>query len=562
MCFSPDPENPTRTKPSARVAGLMGLVALLLGCWAAWFYHAAGLTLSHYDAKAHLVVARRVIDSLTPGWRQIGAVWLPLPHLLNLVPVQVDTFYRTGASAVAISIAASALTAFATARIVTRATGSRIAAAAAAAVVMLNPDLLYLQATPMTEPLLLGLLVLATSFTWDFVENPTVRSRRLAGWTLLAACLTRYESWPVAGALLVATVVAMCRSGRSPGHSACAVARVAIYPAAAVLAFLLLGRLTTGRWFITSGFFVPDNMDIGNPFRAIASVWWGAHVVCGHGLVIAGVVGALAAIALTFRDRTHSGLVLAVALLAVGVLPAYAFFSGHPFRIRYMLPLVPGLGVCAGIGLACVTGRWRVGGAVLLVGLAVVEARPFRPDSPMVLEAQWDSGNCAARRQVTRYLAGHRDGRTILASMGSLAHYMQETSAAGFDLKDFVHEGNGSIWASALANPRRFVGWIVIEEWAEGGDMLAAIARRNPTFLNGFERVAEGGGVALYRRVEQVPSVQRSLDEALQSGIIPRKVPVESAERRVGLPPADMGPTRRGACASSPAMIQADGDHR
>ena len=25
----------------------------------------------------------RVIDSLTPGWRQIGAVWLPLPHLIN-----------------------------------------------------------------------------------------------------------------------------------------------------------------------------------------------------------------------------------------------------------------------------------------------------------------------------------------------------------------------------------------------------------------------------------------------------------------------------------------------
>src|SRR5437870_8282138 len=25
---------------------------------------------------------------------QIGAVWLPLPHLLNAIPVQVDFFYR------------------------------------------------------------------------------------------------------------------------------------------------------------------------------------------------------------------------------------------------------------------------------------------------------------------------------------------------------------------------------------------------------------------------------------------------------------------------------------
>ena len=79
------------------------------GIVAALVYFTQGLTLSHYDAKGHLVVARRVIDSLTPGWQQIGAVWLPLPHLLNLLPVQVDVLYRTGASGVAISIASLAL---------------------------------------------------------------------------------------------------------------------------------------------------------------------------------------------------------------------------------------------------------------------------------------------------------------------------------------------------------------------------------------------------------------------------------------------------------------------
>jgi hypothetical protein len=59
-------------------------------------YHRLGLTLSHYDSRGHLVVARRIIDSITPGWQQIGAVWLPLPHLLNMIPVQVALFYRTG----------------------------------------------------------------------------------------------------------------------------------------------------------------------------------------------------------------------------------------------------------------------------------------------------------------------------------------------------------------------------------------------------------------------------------------------------------------------------------
>jgi hypothetical protein len=30
-----------------------------------------------------------------------------------------------------------------------------------------------------------------------------------------------------------------------------------------------------------------------------------------------------------------------------------------------------------------------------------------------------------------------------MASMGSLAHYMQELSASGYELRDFLHEGNG-----------------------------------------------------------------------------------------------------------------------
>ena len=45
------------------------------------------LTLRHYDARWHLIVARQIVDSLTLGWRQIGAIWLPLPHLLNAIPV-------------------------------------------------------------------------------------------------------------------------------------------------------------------------------------------------------------------------------------------------------------------------------------------------------------------------------------------------------------------------------------------------------------------------------------------------------------------------------------------
>jgi hypothetical protein len=96
-----------------------------------------------------------------------------------------------------------------------------------------------------------------------------------------------------------------------------------------------------------------------------------------------------------------------------------------------------------------------------------------------------------------------------MASMGSLGHYMQELSREGFSLRDFLHEGNGDIWLNALEGPKPFVGWILIEELAEGGDMLAKISRENPHFLDGFSRLCEGAGVALYKRQNLTLNVAR-----------------------------------------------------
>jgi hypothetical protein len=117
------------------------------------------------------------------------------------------------------------------------------------------------------------------------------------------------------------------------------------------------------------------------------------------------------------------------------------------------------------------------------------------------VEAQWDRPNVPVRAGVTACLGGPQSGEKIMASMGSLGHYMQEASRAGFQLRDFLHEGNGDIWLAALATgPRPFAEWVLIEEKAEGGDLLAKRAREQPHFLDGYARVCEGAGLALYKR--------------------------------------------------------------
>ncbi|HEX7120957.1 MAG TPA: hypothetical protein VF178_01215, partial [Gemmatimonadaceae bacterium] len=218
-----------------RVGLFAALAVALTGVAAALYYAHLGLTLSHYDAKGHLVVARRVIDSLTPGWQQIGAVWLPLPHLLNLLPVQFDPFYRSGASGVAISIASATCAGYAIFSLVAHRGGSLVAAAAAAAMLMLNPNTLYLQSTPMTEPLLIALLLASTWLVRDWVDEGSDRNRASAGVALFLACWTRYEAWPVAGALLTLSLIARVRLGERFADAVSDVARLAIYPAASVV---------------------------------------------------------------------------------------------------------------------------------------------------------------------------------------------------------------------------------------------------------------------------------------------------------------------------------------
>jgi hypothetical protein len=199
------------------------------------------------------------------------------------------------------------------------------------------------------------------------------------------------------------------------------------------------------------------------------------------------------------RSRFRAPLLLVLALGAAAALPWAAYFRGHPFRIRYDLPLVTACAALAGAGIGLLWPRVRPAAALIVVTAALAQAHPLDRTAPLVTESQRDAANMSGRRAVTAYLVQHRDGRAIMMSMGSLGHYMHDLSADGFYIRDFLHEGNGDLWNFAVSKPHGVVGWIAIEEHSEGGDALFSEARRNRRFLEGFTRVAEGGGVALYR---------------------------------------------------------------
>jgi hypothetical protein len=488
----------------------LGALGLLAGASAALFYNRHGLTLSHYDAKAHLVVARRVLDSLTPEYSQIGAVWLPLPHLLNLLPVQIDAFYRTGASAVAISVLSFAVACYAIARIVLQVTKSRVAAALSVSIFATQPDVLYLQSTPMTEPLLFGLMLLAMTFVYDWVDaqieaggrDRRAKLERSAGIALIAACLTRYEAWVVTAAVLSLAGMALWRRGQPLLQAFKSTAQLAIYPVLAIVCFFFHSWFTTGAWFVTGGFFVPDNIAHQHPHTAILAVIYGVRILIGRPLVVISVAGVVGVVWRALRQPSTASSLVVLALLGFLVLPAYAFYEGHPFRMRYMVAPAVGAMVFAGIAVGLLRGWWRHALTLAVAVWLAATVRPVDPQAPMVQEAQWDRPFSAGRKNVTACLMREYRGERILASMGSLAHYMQELSHEGIDVRNFIHEGNLPYWQEAIEAPNHMVQWILVEERAEGGDLLAARTRESSSFLTGFTRVCSDGGVTLYKSAQ------------------------------------------------------------
>lgn len=194
------PRKQTRThKPAAsRVGAAAGLLAaaLLTALSAAavfYFFH-RGQLLWYGDALAHMNIARRIVDSRTPGYEQFGTVWLPLPHALMLPFVTNDWLWQTGLAGSIPSAACFIMAGLFLFGTIRRTLGTT-AAAAGTALFVLNPNVLYLQSTAMTEAPFFAAFFATLYFTIRFRDTQSIVWAAAAGVASAAASLIRYEGW-------------------------------------------------------------------------------------------------------------------------------------------------------------------------------------------------------------------------------------------------------------------------------------------------------------------------------------------------------------------------------
>lgn len=481
---------------------LLTLASALLSLGALAFYYRSGAILLYGDAVAHLNIARRVFDSRTPGLFQLGTVWLPLPHMLQIPFILSDHLWRSGIGASIPSMLAYIAGTLGVFRLV-RGLASRTSAYIAASIYALNPNVLYLQATAMTEPLYLALFVWTVVFFCEFIRQArsqpqkAQRSLERCAIALSAAMLVRYDAWFLTAVLSVAVLVAVWRLRAFTGP----VRRGAIN-------FLLLTTLTAALWLTYNHVAYDNALEFANgPYSAHAiqqrsrtptmptypgenSAQTAAlyflklsRLNLGRGWtgdLMFAVAFAAVLSAVYFARRflpwtlLWTPLIFYVASIAWGSVPIY-FPDWWPFsyyNVRYGLQVLPAVAVFAALAyeflVKFLSARLVATGVLALV--AISYASVWRQSPICLREAQ---ANGRARLQFDQHLAAALEAlpssATLMMDCGAHPGAVQ---AAGIPFRRVLRESNPPYWEVALADPAHSADYIIA---IQGDDVSRAV---------------------------------------------------------------------------------------
>jgi hypothetical protein len=490
------------------------LSAAVMAAAVAYFFR-SGSTLYAGDAEAHLDIARRIVDSRTPGWSQIGTTWLPLPHLLMIPLVRNDWMWRTGlAGAIVSAVSTSLASAFLFAS-VHRLFLNAAAAGAAVAVFLLNPNTLYLGSVPMTEPVFFAAFFALLYYTVRFQETDGWVTLICAGIAAFAGALTRYEAW----FLLPFTAVYILICGRRARW-------------AGVIVFCVIAGAAPALWLAHNRWYFGDPLYFyRGPYSALAIqgtsnypgrgdwriaaqyFFAAAKLVVGWPALLAGGAGAILAL---LRRRFWPLILLALPPLFY-VWSIHS--SGNPiyvptlwphtfYNTRYALALLPFMAFgCAALVRMAPPKFVRFSA----VAVAVIALSPFLiyPTERPIVWQEADLNSRVRRQWISESAAYLRDAagphETFFTSFGELTAIYR---TLGIPLRDTLTGDNDVEWAGAVARPDLFLhtDWAVVT----GGDTVQGVidkARLHGPRYELMRRVTVKGAPAIeiYRRMDENP---------------------------------------------------------
>jgi hypothetical protein len=505
--------------PAQRDYLLLAAIAAAISVGALIFYYHQGAILLYGDAVAHINIARRVFDSRTPGLLQLGTVWLPLPHLLDIPFIVNDRMWQSGLGASIPSMIAYVAGMLGMFRLVSG-LASRMAAWIAALIYALNPNLIYMQATAMGESLYLALFVWAAVYFSEFVREArdepqkAGKSLKKCGLMVSAGMLVRYDAWFLAAVIAAAALVFLWRLG----PSAQPLRR-------GLIAFVLLTGLSGGGFLLFNQLAYGNALEFANgPYSARAiqersktptmPTYPGENSPRGATLQLLKVsrlnvaegfpeyllftVALIALLASFYFSRRYLSWAVLwtpvpfyVLCIAWGSVPIY-----HPewwpfsyYNVRYGLQLLPAIVVFA--ALACefaskfFSVRYIAAAAALLIAASYFSVWN---KAPICLREARANGNerMALERELAAWLKALPPSATLMMDCGA---HPGAAQMAGIPFRRVLRESNPPYWETALTRPAQSADYII----AFPGDAVDRAVQRFPEGLRPIAAVGAPG---------------------------------------------------------------------
>lgn len=486
------------------------LIGLSVGVW--YLTYSNGNILTYNDAASHLNIARRVVDNLTPGIAQIGTVWLPLPHLLMLLLAWNDTLWHTAIAGSVISMLSYVIFVVFVYRTIDLLTKNKYSSAIGAFVAAANPNLLYLQSTPMTEPLLLATFALSSFFFVRYLKEDKMVDLFLTGIWVALATLTRYDGWFLYLALLfILSLRTLIEKGMKKAEGVFIL--FAVSGGFGIFLWLLWNQMIFDDvfYFITGPYSAHAQQTVlksvgqlpteGSWYNAITYFTW--SVISNNGIVLT-TLSFLGFIALFFQAKNKIYLYLSVILAVPFIFNVLALFVGQSamnvpqapnnpgyFNIRYGLLVLPTLAILIGILSQNIILRiFVVLGIVTQIYLFVQEGTPVT-----LIDGKLGLKNTFYTVEASQWLRQNYKGGLILTSLASHDAFVART---GLPMRNYIHEGTRDFWNNALKTPGENVAYIAVLSYPP--DSVYRAISKNPAFTKHYTLVHSYGKFEIYKR--------------------------------------------------------------
>lgn len=492
------------------------ILALVLSVGSFFYYYDAGFITAYGDSRAHLNIARRVVDSLSPGAAQLGGYWLPLLHVLMLPTIWNDFMWQSGLSGAIPNMIAFVLAVILMYRLVLYITKDKLSAFIGASVLLFNPNLLYMQATPMTESLFIMTIVGFMYFFYRWFQEKRISDLVFAALFLILASLNRYEGWGLviaANVLMAWYWVQMKFDKKIEG---------------AMIAFASLSFLGIFLWLLWGAVIFHDPLAfLHNDLSAGKLIineetWTGLHNIyeavmvniyaifhtSGISLVgvsLVGVVIFLVQKRLIFYKSESLILFLLIAPMLFDILTVYTgkvpievpelskiASPGNYFNIRYALYSLPFIAIF----IAFISKKRIIQISILALILLDYSFLSFHRDDNIVV--LMDAGAQGHDTEDRKWFKENYHGGLILASTGSSDGFMLET---GISQKNFITEGSYKYWDESLEDPAKHATWVI---YSNNNPRDAVYKNINKYILfKNFEVVKQYGGTMILKKIEK-----------------------------------------------------------